>query len=202
MARTVVSDPMRNFKFEVIFHGVRNPAGVPLSDNLGSIGFMSVSGLAMSTESIPYREGGYNTSPHKFPGQTDFSPVTMSNGAFRDKYALWYLQKAIYNYQIGQGTYSNPSSPAADDFGFRMDIEIRLLRHPVTLDPVAQAGFGFDARVVEWAAYLYNAWPTSLAYSDLNAGDNSVLVQQVTFVHEGLDIKWGDATAVPFSGAG
>jgi len=37
---------------------------------------------------------------------------------------------------------------------------------------------------------LYNAWPTSIAYSDLNAGDNALQVEQMTLVHEGLDMKW------------
>jgi phage tail-like protein len=37
---------------------------------------------------------------------------------------------------------------------------------------------------------VYNAWPTAVAYSDLNAGDNAIFVEQMTLVHEGFDIKW------------
>ena len=37
---------------------------------------------------------------------------------------------------------------------------------------------------------LANAWITSLAYSDLSAGDNAVIVEQLTLVHEGMDILW------------
>jgi phage tail-like protein len=37
---------------------------------------------------------------------------------------------------------------------------------------------------------VYNAWPTSVAYSDLNAGDNALFVEQMTLVHEGFDVNW------------
>ena len=37
---------------------------------------------------------------------------------------------------------------------------------------------------------VYNAWPTSVAYSDLNAGDNAIFVEQITLVHEGFDVNW------------
>jgi phage tail-like protein len=38
---------------------------------------------------------------------------------------------------------------------------------------------------------VYNAWPTTVAYSDLNAGDNALYVEQMTLVHEGFDLNWG-----------
>jgi len=37
---------------------------------------------------------------------------------------------------------------------------------------------------------VFNAWPTSIAYSDLNAGDNALFVEQMTLVHEGFDVTW------------
>lgn len=41
---------------------------------------MAVSGLSITTEVIPYREGGMNTTTQKMPGQSDFSPLTLSRG--------------------------------------------------------------------------------------------------------------------------
>jgi hypothetical protein len=38
---------------------------------------------------------------------------------------------------------------------------------------------------------VYNAWISQLAYSDLNAGDNAILVEQMTLVHEGFEVIWG-----------
>jgi phage tail-like protein len=37
---------------------------------------------------------------------------------------------------------------------------------------------------------VYNCWPTAVAYSDLNAGDNALFVEQMTLVHEGFDVNW------------
>jgi phage tail-like protein len=42
---------------------------------------------------------------------------------------------------------------------------------------------------------VYNAWPTAVAYSDLNAGDNALLVEQMTLVHEGFNINWAASLA-------
>ena len=42
---------------------------------------------------------------------------------------------------------------------------------------------------------VYNCWPTSVAYSDLNAGDNALFVEQMTLVHEGFDVNWAQDLA-------
>jgi phage tail-like protein len=44
---------------------------------------------------------------------------------------------------------------------------------------------------------VYNAWPTSVAYSDLNAGDNALFVEQMTLVHEGFDVNWAPDLKTP-----
>ena len=49
------SDPVRNFKYQVqLFHPETG-----FNDEFAKIGFMSVEGLAMNTEMVPYREGGW-----------------------------------------------------------------------------------------------------------------------------------------------
>src|SRR5665811_498455 len=70
----IATDPLRNFKFTVdIAHPNMALGGMKM-------GFMSVSGLNITTEVIPYREGGMNTTTQKMPGQSDFAPITMSRG--------------------------------------------------------------------------------------------------------------------------
>lgn len=51
-------DPLRNFKFRVEFVGNES-----VSAPFASMGFMSVSGLGIQTDMIPYREGGDNAQP-------------------------------------------------------------------------------------------------------------------------------------------
>lgn len=57
----LATDPLRNFKFNVnIMH--------PHIRGFATMGFMTVSGLNITTEVIPYREGGMNTTTQKMPG--------------------------------------------------------------------------------------------------------------------------------------
>ncbi len=58
--RALSSDPLRNFKFGVTIIPAGDSAG--MSPNLGLISFMTVSGLGVQNEVIPYREGGNNTT--------------------------------------------------------------------------------------------------------------------------------------------
>jgi phage tail-like protein len=75
---------------------------------------------------------------------------------------------------------------------FRADIEIEVLTHPIA----GSGGSNVDLTVDNYKDHVsarfqvYNAWPTSVAYSDLNAGDNALFVEQITLVHEGFDMTW------------
>ncbi len=71
------SDPTRNFRFLVEFfpYNTNHPMKDPIN-----FGFTSVAGLSMAVESIPYREGGMNTTLHQIPGQATFSPITLTRG--------------------------------------------------------------------------------------------------------------------------
>lgn len=174
------ADPLRNFKFQVeIFHNVGE-----LQQGIGTMGFTSVEGLNMSTEMIPYREGGWNTNPHKMPGMTDFSPVTLSSGVFYQKPGMWNLAKQMFAVQWGNGSIG-----MKDDY--RFDMLIRVFDHPVTKgEGSAVRG---DVKGAVLAFQVYNAWVANVAFSGLNAMDNAILVQQMTVHHEGLDVFWGTA---------
>lgn len=176
----LIADPLRNFKFQMeIFH---SDGG--LQQGVAKIGFTSIEGLNMSTEMIPYREGGWNTNPHKMPGMTDFSPLTCSSGVFFTKPGMWNVAKQMFAVQWGNGTI-----PADTDY--RFDALIRVFDHPVTVgEGAAVRG---DVRGAVLAFQIYNAWIANIAFSGLNAMDNAILVQQMTLHHEGLDTFWGRA---------
>lgn len=183
------TDPIRNFRFLVEFQQIVSP-GVGWQPK-AYIGFTSVSGLAVSTESIPYREGGYNTTVHQVPGQSTFSPVTFQRGVTIGSRQHWDWMRMLF--QTVNGTKFTQAA------GFRADVIIDVLNHPV---PYAAGNdeYGVNARENSQAAddivlarfRLYNAWPTTVAYSDLNAGDNALMVEQMTLVHEGMNMEWGD----------
>lgn len=200
----LATDPIRNFRFLVKFQPVSESQFNKSAGKFdATIGFTSVSGLAMSTESIPYRQGNYNTSVHQVPGQTSFSPVTFQRGVLLGSDQNWRWMKMLYSVD-GESGRGGPG------MNFRCRVIIDVLSHP---NPGSRAtlggggnpdlnnpeGGGFRT-VAEGLAVqddhismkigLANAWISSLAYSDLQAGDNAVMVEQMTLVHEGIDVKW------------
>ena len=188
-------DPIRNFRFLVSFEQM-TPGVAGVWTPRAFIGFTSVSGLAISTESIPYREGGYNTTVHQIPGQSTFSPVTFQRGVQIGSRQHWDWMEMLFQTVTGE----NMSQASAS---FRSDVVIKVLNHPV---PYANGDDNFgtaqnettqasdDTVVAEFR--LYKAWPTSIAYSDLNAGDNALMVEQMTLVHEGMTMKWANYNGV------
>ena len=183
---TLATDPVRNFRFLVTFQPQDTKANLSFST---TVGFTSVSGLAVTTDSIPYREGGYNTTVHQIPGQTSFTPITLQRGVVLGTPQNWdWMKKLFATVQAGGSTLELGKN-------FRCDLEIAVLNHPVpSAGANVQAGTGGVTPAPDEVAMkfkVFNAWPTTVAYSDLNAGDNALYVEQMTLVHEGFDLKWG-----------
>lgn len=172
-------DPLRNFKFMVEFVGNQSVAAP-----FANMGFMSVSGMGIQTDMIPYREGGDNTIVRKMPGQSDVSPLTMVGGVFSgdNKNAQYEWFKHVFAVQWGSGNTDF-------DDNFRCNIVVRVLKHPVTRWSQG-GGPGQDQAGV--GVRFYNCWPASIVFNDLNAGDNSILVANMTVHHEGFDAYFGD----------
>jgi phage tail-like protein len=185
---TLTTDPIRNFRFLVKFEALSDSTSLAVAT--ATMGFTSVSGLAVTTDSIPYREGGFNTTVHQIPGQTSFQPVTLQNGVVIGKKAKWdWMRNVFATVQGGPKRTINQ--------GFRCDVTIRVLAHPIPVITAAEEG----VKDVAMQFKIYNAWPTAVAYSDLNAGDNSLFVEQMTLVHEGFDCSWSNMTAGVFTPA-
>lgn len=179
---TLITDPLRNFRFLVTFipQSTTNTTLTKLKS--ATFGFTSVSGMSVATDSIPYREGGYNTTVHQIPGQTTFTPITLQRGVILGTSQNWDWVKNLFATVGAAGT----SRTVAENF--RCDLEIQVLSHPIPA-----AGSGDNSSTTDHVAmrfHVYNAWPTAVAYSDLNAGDNALFVEQMTLVHEGFDVNF------------
>jgi hypothetical protein len=86
----------------------------------------------------------------------------------------WFQQ--IFSVQAGSGF-----GGATTDF--RVGVVIDLLAHPITTGAMAA---GIDNPPPIKARWLvYNAWPMSLSYSDLEAGGNAVVIENLQLAHEG-----------------
>jgi phage tail-like protein len=183
MPTTARVDPIRNFKFNV--QASLGDEG----DVFANMGFMSVEGIAMNTEMVAYREGGWNTSPHKLPGQTDFSPLTMSAGVYFNNDRMWNLAKRMFAVQWGEGSLGFDNGLITQ---FRYDLVVRVMAHPVTLGGAS----GTDPTAGAVLAYKFvNCWTASVGFSGLNASDNAIVVQQMTVHHEGFEVFFGNIAA-------
>lgn len=191
------TDPVRNFRFLVTIsaNDTKNgPFGYTADDKTkatksksATLGFVSVSGLSVTTESIGYREGGYNTTVHQIPGQTTFTPITLSRGILlgTDQNYQWMRRMFALNTGLGNGGIGSD---------FRCSVEIAVLSHPNTTGYKA-AGATDEAQQpgelhTSMRFKVHNAWITNLSYSDLNAGENSLLVESMTLVHEGWQVNF------------
>jgi phage tail-like protein len=181
------TDPIRNFRFLVTFKPLAKGKGDQWLPTGGgaTLGFTSVSGMSVTTDSIPYREGGYNTTVHQIPGQTTFAPISLQRGVILGTDQHWkWMRQLFATVEGGSGAVDIANN------NFRCDLEVAVLSHPIA----GSGGGGGTGTVgddhVALRFNVYNAWPTSVAYSDLNAGDNAIFVEQVTLVHEGFDLNW------------
>lgn len=180
---TLVTDPIRNFRFLVTFIPQDSTNTTLSSLKTATFGFTSVSGMAVTTDSIPYREGGYNTTVHQIPGQTSFTPITLQRGVILNTHQNYDWMRNLFATVAANGT------TRAVNQNFRCDLEIQVLSHPIPkAGPEDTSAEQSDHTAMRF--HVYNCWPTSVAYSDLNAGDNALFVEQMTLVHEGFDVNW------------
>ena len=181
----ILSDPLRNFRFKVDFIQAQpfDNRITSNSDNGFSGGFTAVSGLSVITDPIMYREGGYNTTMHKVPGTTRFTDVVLSRGVMyaNDQAITW--MRGLFAAASGEGLSVDTSGSTNNTANqFRCDVKIELMDHPNTASS-NKPRMGF---------LLKNAWISSLAYTDLDASANQVLLETMVLTHEGLSVVFLD----------
>lgn len=206
---TLRTDPLRNFKFRVTIapNDTADTSNLnTLASGLSGLGFAQMSGIAVTNEVIPYREGGMNTHPHKMVGQSDFAPVSLARGVFASQEQLYRWQQFIHCWQGGVDDLGVSISAAGasgsrgngvdseDGTDYRCTVTVNVYDHPVTtssyrydVDPSVASNPDLPTRLT---VRLFNAWPGSFSISDLNAGDNGILIQQLQLHHEGFTMDW------------
>lgn len=186
MARSTVTDPVRNFKFQVSI--IAKGALATAANGLDKLGFAVMSGLSVQNEMVGYREGGMNTHPHKFIGQSDFAPVTFSRGVFSGQDQMYNWQQFLHSWNQA----SSGSSSGANDY--RCDILVKIFDHPVSSGSYSNPGDVDTSNISPGDARLgfklFNCFPGAYSLSDLNAADSGLMVQQMTVHHEGFVVAW------------
>lgn len=186
MARSAKSDPIRNFKFQVTINA--EGALGNLAQGLSRIGFAAMSGLSVQNEMVGYREGGMNTHPHKFIGQSDFAPITFSRGVFEKQDQLYKWQQFLHSWNQASGS----STSTGNDY--RCDVLVKVYDHPISAGsyntPGETEGNNLQLGDARFGFKVFNCWPGAYSLSDLNAGDSGIIVQQLTLHHEGFVVGW------------
>lgn len=196
MAKTQRTDPLRNFKFTVRFEPI-DQTGIlgNLLSGIGDLGFAQMGGLSVQNELIAYREGGMNTHPHKMVGQSDFPAISFARGAFAAQDQLWKWQKFMHSW-INGGTGGFTGGAQGDATNYRCNVLVRVFDHPYTNGDARYAWDSGDPASalkpgnVKLAFKLFNCWPGAYGLSDLNAGDNGIMIQQLNIHHEGFYVAW------------
>src|SRR5436190_7591221 len=167
-------DPLRNFKFRAEFVGNQSVLAP-----FATMGFISIGGLGVQTDMIPYREGGDNTTTRKMPGQSEFSALSFVSGIFMDNVNAGYEWfRHVFSVVSGKGL-------TGWDENFRCDIIITVLGHPTTRYDTNAPGSPNSLAAAGMQIKVYNAWPGSVQFNDLNAGDNSIMISTMQIHHEG-----------------
>ncbi len=165
----ITTDPLRNYRFQVnIAHTT------PSGQQLIKLGFMTCDGLNVETQVVAYREGGFNTTTQKMPGQSDFTPITLTTGVIVSRPHAWDWMEEIFAVIQGTGPVTR---------NFRTTMQILVMSSPYTANNVPTP-LKFN---------VYNAWPSSFGVSGLDAGGNAVLLEQMVLQHEGWTPSYSTA---------
>lgn len=146
-------DPYKNFKFRVKWDG-RYVAGIS-----------KVSPLIRRTEVILHRQGGEPSSTRKFPGRSEFDPITLERGVTHDtEFEAW----ANKVWLLGAGLGGEVSLK-----DFRKDIYLEFYN---------------EAGQLALAYKIYRCWVSEYqALPELDANAARVAIQLIVLQNEGWE---------------
>lgn len=170
---TIASDPLRRFRFRAVFKPATGTSTFDSRITAFSGGFNTISGLGVTVNAIPYREGGYNTTEHKIPGQATFSDVQFGRGALYGNDGAITWMRGLFAAASGDGLALSQTNGG----GFRCNVAVYLMDHPNAAGQTNVPRMGF---------FIHNAWISNLNYSGFEAGSNDVMMEGMTLAHEGI----------------
>jgi len=144
-------DPYKNFKFRVLW------------DGRVVLGVSKVGALKRTTEVVPHRDGGDNSSDFKSPGRTTYEAVTMERGVTHDEeFERWANQVHPFN---GDG--------AKDLANYKKSLTLEMLN---------------ERSQVAKRYFLYGCWVSEFtALPELDANANAVAIEQIKVEIEGFE---------------
>jgi phage tail-like protein len=174
---TIATDPLRAFRYRATFKAA-NGAEKAFDPRVTSFsgGFNSISGMGISIGVSEYREGGYNTTSHKIPGQASFGAVTFSRGALYGTDSAQAWMRGLFAAASGDGLPLSGNNGGA----FRCNVMVYLMEHPNT----------GTTNTPRMAFFIHNAWISSLQYSGLDASTSGLMMETMTLENEGISMGY------------
>lgn len=156
----MVLDPKTSFAFRVTFDkGEESGGQLPVT-----LGFTKISGIKGNTKVIEIKEVSVYEKSHRFPGRVNYGNVRLERGIDTDRFMLqWWAQISGLN-RTGDGPGRH----------YKMDVFIESLDHNGVAD-------GFSLR-------LFNAWPSSVNFGDLDAQKSDIWIHSVELANDGFSV--------------
>lgn len=156
--RTADEDPLKVYAWQIEI------------DGFSRFGFSKCTGLKAQTSEIKYREGGWNSTPRKSPGQTEFPDLTLERGQILAA-GYGHLDAVQWYKQVYDAGVKKLGASAA----FRRDIDL------VQFDREGNEALRW--RVVE-------AWPKDHdATGDFEALGSADSIERFVVCHEGYRLQ-------------
>lgn len=135
--------------------------------------FSEVNGFELTMEPKAISEGGRNWGELQRSGRTKFAPLVLKRGvtSINDLWSWFDITTRQSNY------------------GYRLAGEILVLGNPTATTTAGQHGVHsvIDNPVMVWQ--LTNVMPTKFKGPDMNATSSQVAIEEITLVHEGLELQ-------------
>jgi len=161
-------DPAQGMFFDVFVE-------VPSVGLSGYLAFSKVSGLSEETEAAEYRTGMDPPVKRQIPGLTSFGDVTFEDGLDREDVIRQWRNLIVPKSRFDDGRINRFHTQAGKSPKGRVTVTL----------------VGPDSSVLH-EFKLYNAWPASVEYGDMDASSSDVIIRSTMFKHEGLLEKSGE----------
>ncbi|MBT6133648.1 MAG: phage tail protein [Flavobacteriales bacterium] len=148
---------------DVMYPPVNFRFEVTMETNKGEYYFSKVSGIEMKLNVTPLPEGGNNNTVHKLPGATEYTDLSLHHGLVSTSSSFF-----IWCQNIIKSDYTNPIVP-------EKLLIVRLLDEE-------------DECMVYWE--FTNAYPISLKVGDLDAQNQAVLIEELSFTYSEFERKY------------
>ena len=147
MSPAARSDPSPSFRFHVSIQGV----------NVAR--FSECTGLEFEQETFDYKEGGQNSTVHRFPGRFKFTNLTLKKGIALDGKLLWDWRQTTVKC-VSEG---------------------KIVTHNVTITLYDVSG---KTPLRTWE--FVNAYPVKWSSTALSAEQNALAVETLVLAHQGM----------------